>query len=72
MRLFIKYDTNGEILSVAKVDVMPEEMSHPFDDDPDANVMEVPVNAEFEQLECATIHDNYVVDIITKKLKKSS
>lgn len=72
MRLFIKYDSNGEILSVAKIEVMPEEMPYPFVDDPEANVTEVPIDSKLEELDCSTIHDGYVVNVKTKKLKKSS
>lgn len=70
MRLFIKYDSNGEILSVAKIEFMPEEMPHPFIDDPEANVMEVPIDSKLEKLECSAIHDGYMVNVETKKLKK--
>lgn len=72
MRLFIKYDASGEILSVAKIEVMPEEMPHPFVDDPEANVTEVPIDSKLEKLECSAIHNGYVVNVETKKLKKLS
>lgn len=70
MRLFVKYGSTGEILSVAKVEFMPEEMPHPFDDNQDATVMEFPMDPDLEELDCAEIHDGYMVNVKTRKLRK--
>ncbi|MCP4494536.1 MAG: hypothetical protein GY820_45640 [Gammaproteobacteria bacterium] len=70
MRLFVKYNAKGEILSVSKVEVMPDEMPHPFADDPKAMVAEVTTSAKIKGLDCAEIHDAYAINVETKKLKK--
>ncbi|MGK7896342.1 MAG: hypothetical protein AB4372_22685 [Xenococcus sp. (in: cyanobacteria)] len=70
MKIFIKYNSAGEILSVSKVKFMPEGIESPFQilDANNEFVLEVPITEELIQIEAVTLHDNYRVDVTTKKL----
>lgn len=71
MRMFVKYDKNGSILSFCKVDSFPDTYETPFDPtEPGEFVVEIESTASLDKLECDEIHDNYVVDVGKKKLKK--
>lgn len=69
MRVFIKYDQEGKIISVSKVNLMPEELENPYGDLTDKEqVLEVTETEEIAQLDAIQIHSNYRVDIQSKKL----
>jgi hypothetical protein len=63
MRLFIRHREDGGIVSVAKVDVLPDDVEHPYaglaDDEA---VLAVDPDAELEQLAAHEIGERFVVD----------
>ena len=71
MRIFVIYNPKGEILSVSKVDTMPEELEQPFGtESEDELVLEVPVKKELLELDIIQFHEKYKVDSKKKKLIK--
>ena len=73
MRIFVKYNTGGEILSVTQVEVMPEGVDQPYADlGADEKVIEVPVTEELQQLDPTEFHDKYRVDVEKKQLVSKS
>jgi hypothetical protein len=70
MKIFIKYDPTGEILSVAKINVMPVGLDQPFIAGEYELVLEVPAKDEFLQYEIVQFHEQYKVDVEKKKLVK--
>ncbi|MDJ0594332.1 MAG: hypothetical protein QNJ72_30880 [Pleurocapsa sp. MO_226.B13] len=69
MKIFIKYNSAGEILSVSKVKFMPIGTESPFEIlDANEFVLEVPLTEELMQIEAVTLHDNYQIDVATKQL----
>lgn len=70
MQIFIRHDKSGKILSVAKVESMPEGLKHPFLlVDKNERVLELKGNDIPAGKGCHEIHDSYVVDVKKKKLK---
>ncbi len=73
MRIFIKYDQSGQILSVWKLDQLPEGEDQPFSNLADGeSVVEVPDEGAIQKLELMQIHEGYRVDPKKKKLVKQS
>lgn len=69
MQIFVKYNSEGNIISVSKVETMPEGRDHPYGLlEENEYVIEVPLTEELMQLEAVKLHDNYQVDIETKQL----
>ena len=69
MKIFIKYNSEGKIISVSKVKFLPEGIEHPYSVlEENEYVIEVPLTGELMQLEAVKLHDNYKVDIETKQL----
>ena len=70
MRLFIRHKKSGEIVSAAKVHVMPEGLEHPYVDiGEDEAVLEVKPSAEIEELAAHEIAERFSVDVKGKRLK---
>ena len=73
MRIFVKYNQNGEILSVSKRDSIPEGFNHPYGILREGEfAMEIPINEELLKMEASQIHTEFKVDIKKKKLLKKS
>lgn len=71
MRLFIRSDREGNIVSTMKVNVMAEGLEHPYGDLKESEmVVEVEPTAELEKLACHEICELYTFDTEKKKLKK--
>jgi len=71
MRLYIKHDAKGNILSVAKANQSDDSHGHPFADvDENGGVLDVEEAGELTELECHDIHEQYKVDVKKKELKK--
>lgn len=69
MRIFVKYNRKGEILSVSKVEAMPEELEQPFGtESEDEFVLEVPAKKALLELDTIQLHEKYKVDSEKKKL----
>lgn len=69
MRIFVKYNPEGEILSVSKIEVMPEGLEHPYADlGLDEQVLEISVTEELQQLEPTQFYEKYQVDVQKKQL----
>ena len=69
MRIFVKYNSDGEILSVLKVDCMPEGLQQPYGAlEEDEDVIEIPENDDLRNLEAIQFHERYKVDINKKEL----
>ena len=74
-RLFVKADKEGQILSVVRVDALPEGQKNPFydDDDPSHEIIEIKEaqgKSMFSKMEVVDIHVGYVVDSKKRMLKK--
>ncbi len=73
MKIFVKYNRSGEILSVSKIDEVQEGVDQPYALlTEDEFVMEVPATEELLQLVVLHIHLGYKVDVETKKLLKKT
>ena len=73
MRLFIKSDDTGKIISTAKVDAMPDDIDQPYADLAEGEVViEVPLTRKLKGLLCHEISEQYTMDIKQKKLKKKT
>jgi hypothetical protein len=73
MRVFIVYNQNGEIISVSKVESMPEGLEHPFSMlNEGESVMEVPAKGEMLHLEALQIHEQFKVSVAKKRLVKKA
>ena len=69
MRVFIRHNHTGEIVSVTKVTVMAENLEHPYGDLSEGDsVLEVTPTDELEALDCHEFGDRYVVDLSGKTL----
>lgn len=73
MRIFVKYNRDGEILSVSKIAVMPESLNQPYTllGEGEA-VLEVPAEEDYLRLDALKLHEGYEVDIGQEKLVKKS
>ncbi|MBL7189113.1 MAG: hypothetical protein ISS70_22530 [Phycisphaerae bacterium] len=73
MRIFIHYNKDGRILSVARVDHLAENLEHPFMlTDDDESVLQLKPDDPAEKLASHQIHEGYKVDVKKKRLKKKS
>ncbi len=71
MRIFVTYNQQGEILSVSKVEAMPDGLEQPFGTvSEDEFVLEVPVKKALSELDTVQFHEKYKVDSEKKKLIK--
>lgn len=71
MRIFVKYNKAGDILSVTNVDNLPSDIDHPYGAmNEDELVMEVSASEEFLRLDVLQIHELYRIDVKKKKLVK--
>ena len=73
MRIFVKYNQAGEILSVSKVDMMPAGLDHPYGllNEHEA-VLEGPNSQEFQESSAIEIHETYRVDVENVQLVKKN
>lgn len=73
MRIFVKYDLDGTVLNVAKVEILPEGIPHPYGEiASDERVLEVPVTEELEQLEGVQLYNDYRVNTDSQQLVKKT
>ncbi|NER28622.1 MAG: hypothetical protein F6J89_13565 [Symploca sp. SIO1C4] len=73
MKIFIKFNSEGKILSISKLRFMPEGMEHPYGIlEENEDVIEVPLTEELMQIETVELHDTYQIDIETKQLVKKT
>jgi len=71
MRIFVRHDANGQIVSVLKAAVVDASVTEPHGDLADGEgVFELEPAAELEALECHEFHERYKVDVDKKKLRK--
>lgn len=71
MRVFVRYNSAGEIVSVSKVNVMPPDLEHPFGMlQGGESVVELPAGDEDARLDPLELHNGHQVDPRTKKLLK--
>ncbi len=71
MRTFVKYNRDGEILSVCAVEVMPPDFETPFELLGEGeSALEAPAGGEWERLEPLDVHAKYRVDVRRKRLVK--
>lgn len=71
MRIFVKYNNDGQIQSASKVETMPEELDHPFGELGDGEaVLEVANEGDVQALDPLDILNGYKVDTKKKKLVK--
>ena len=71
MTIFIKYKSDGEILSVSKVNLITQgiERENPFEIlDDNQFVLKVPLTDELRAIEAIKLHDDYQVDVTTQQL----
>lgn len=70
MRIVIVYDQNGQIVNVAKVYQLPENMLHPFADLlPEHRVLSIEeTEGELREMRLLDIQHQFNVDVKTKKL----
>ena len=64
MRTFVVYDEQGNILSVARVEVMPEGVEQPFyiTDEEKQKVSEV-TDEKLTAIDPLELHDNFKIDV---------
>jgi len=69
MRVFVRHTKSGEIVSVAKANVLPEGLDHPYVDvGEEESVLEVVASSELEQLDAHEIAARFRVDPQRKQL----
>lgn len=70
MRIFAQCDSEGNILATVKVEVMAEELDHPFGNlEEESVVVQIEPNSELEAIECHEFDELYIVDIESQELK---
>jgi hypothetical protein len=69
MRIFVKYNQAGELLSVSKMDRMPAGLDHPYGllNENEA-VLEASNSQAFLELSAMEIHETYRVDVANETL----
>jgi len=73
MRLFVRHAKDGEIVSVAKANVLPDGLEHPYGDvGEEEAVLELEPSPELEQIDAHEIAERYTVDVQQKQLKPVS
>lgn len=71
MRMFVKYDESGNILSLCNVEVFPEILETPFGNLNEGEfATEIEITSQLKKLEYDEIHEDYKIDIQTKKLMR--
>ncbi|MFQ5881395.1 MAG: hypothetical protein ACE5I9_02820 [Candidatus Methylomirabilales bacterium] len=72
MRIFVQYDSQGQILSVTRIEEMAEGEEYPFPEEFEESTafFEIKPSDEFKDLEPLDIHAQYAVDVKKKKLLK--
>ena len=71
MRLLIKHDAKGNIVSVTRAAYMADSVAHPFGEVGEGEgVIEVEETGELAALECHDIHEGYSVDVKRQQLKR--
>jgi hypothetical protein len=72
MNIFVKYNSEGQILSVIRVNKMPEGLKHPYavDSEEGVDVLDVEPLGQFADMEPLEIHNNYIVNVEKKTLVK--
>jgi hypothetical protein len=71
MRIFVKYNGEGQILSVSKVDSMSEGVDQPYGLlEENEFVLEAPADEELLNLDALQIHTEYQVDVDQSRLVK--
>lgn len=69
MRMFVKYDESGNILSICNVEVFPEILETPFGNLNEGEfATEIDITSKLEKLEYDEIIEDYKIDIQAKKL----
>jgi hypothetical protein len=70
MRLFVRHTKDGEIVSVAKANVLPEGLEHPYVDvGEEEAVLEIEPPPELEPLDAHEIAERYTVNVQEKALR---
>ena len=73
MRLFVRHAKDGEIISVAKANILPDGLEHPYGDvGEEEAVLELEPSPELEQIDAHEIAERYTVDVQQKQLKPVS
>lgn len=73
MKILLVYNKQGEIVSVSKVSALPEDLSQGNNLiflDEDEFLMEFTPEGEFLELNTIQIHEQYKVDVNSKRLMK--
>ena len=72
MRLFIRCDQEGKILSAMKVCVMPETLEHPYahSSEEGEQILEIDADPAVAALDAHEVVEQYAVDTTTGKLRK--
>lgn len=69
MRTFVKYNRDGAVLSVVRVQIMPAHVEQPFADLADGDaVLEVP--SPLVDVDAADLHNGYKIDVKKQQLVK--
>ena len=68
----MKYNSEGRILSVTRVNKMPEGLKHPYavDSEEGVEVLSIEPLGQFADMEPLDIHNNFAVDVEKRKLVK--
>ena len=70
MRLFVRHDGTGRIISAIKAHVLPEGLVHPYGALAEGeHVLEVESTAELQALDCLEIVERHAVDVAEKRLR---
>jgi hypothetical protein len=73
MRFFIHHDSNGNIISASKTEIMDASLEHPFGGlTNEDSVLEVKPTTGLQTLYCHEICERYEVDVRKKKLRKKA
>lgn len=73
MRLFVRYNQAGTITSATKVEIILQDLEHPYTDvSENETVLEIQPTPELEALACYEICDRYVMDVNSKEIKLKS
>jgi hypothetical protein len=71
MRIFVKHNRNGEVLSISRIDAMPDHLDHPYATlEEGESVIEVPEKTVSSEKDLVRFHETYKVDIKKGKLVK--
>ena len=72
MNIFVKHNSKGRILSVTRVNRMPDGVKHPFavDLEEGVEVLGIEPLGQFADMEPLDIHNDFAVDVEKKTLVK--